>query len=133
MIMNLQFFKKSIDVTQKTQTPLKQSRFIYPMREWFIGLIVTIILFSLGASYLAYDFYVLYHSLDQQVVTDETVVSYRGKQATAVLKTYADREARFNELRADHPPVTPRPTTMNATSTSPTTTSAVLANPHAAQ
>lgn len=81
---------------------LRTPKLIYPLREWAIGLFVSVTLFIISTAYIGYDFYMQYQGIgNPTTITDESVVTYQEKIVSSMLALYRERETEFNRLREE--------------------------------
>lgn len=89
----------------KILTPFRTSgstphRLIHPVREWFVGLVCSIILTVGLFGYLGYEFYIQLHSLETPDVIGEDLPIYHVEGARNIVDTYKERKQEFERLRS---------------------------------
>lgn len=107
MKLNLSVLTSKI---RRTAAPAEGSdvlRFMNPNRDWFLGLTAAVVLFILGAGYIAYDFYQQFGVPNQAVIVEERPVVYQGDEVVRYAELYEEKEREFNALRARRPYVPP--------------------------
>lgn len=100
MKLNSDIFAQLVSITRR-KAPVVNRPLINPNREWMIGLLGASFLFLGGASYLGYDFYTQYESIDMMPAIETQTTVYREKDVALILKEYNERENRFNALHAN--------------------------------
>ena len=103
---------------------LSDPQIMHPYRDWYIGLFVTVLLFSGSAYWSAYSYMKNKNVTDIQPVNQSgEVVVYRESQVTAALQKILEREQALANLLGSvvptEPLITESATTSAATSTIP--------------
>lgn len=98
MKFELSFLKKIQHVPFGTKTGAPRPS-IYPVREWGVSLLVTVLiacgLFGLGGL----DFYRQYTDSDKPEVTEEHIPRYRAQDADSLILYFDGRQKAFDTLR----------------------------------
>ena len=79
----------------------RDRRRMHSMREWLIGLSISVCIFCLLSVYAGYLFYDLFNGDDEIVFYESALVSYDQERVQAVLEQYGTRKRNFENLRAD--------------------------------
>lgn len=97
--------KNSLDIFKNIKEPFKKGRVSYdkrftdPRRDWFIGLLLFIVLVGIGAVWSAQTF-VQYRNVDTKGGTsEESLVQYNAKLIQEVVSVYEDRQSTYDALR----------------------------------
>lgn len=76
-------------------------KLMHPIREWAIGLGVGTVLFVIAVAFSGYAFITQSERLDEEIVSDSSVVLYKQEETKDILNKYRTREETFGRLRAD--------------------------------
>lgn len=76
---------------------------LYPIREWGVCLLVTMVIAIGLIGYAALEFHAQLNDRNAPVLAEEQIVRYRGGEAESIIRYYEGKERAFNALREDRP------------------------------
>jgi hypothetical protein len=85
---------------------LRDPQLIFPDRDWFIGVVVTVLIVVSGGALSVYQYW-RYTTVDFEVESDVTLVPYRAAQVAAALEKYQAKLQLHSELKGEVPSQTP--------------------------
>ena len=89
-------------------------RLIEPVREWALGLTVSVVLFLILAGYAGFDFYQQSQFAGVEAESGETLVVYKERDVVSALEYYRTKEESFKKLRTDRSAVFVSPSPQGA-------------------
>jgi hypothetical protein len=116
------FFSSRLKRSSHTDMRTPGHQLIKPMREWFVCLALTVCSSVVLFGYIGYDFYTQYDGVDIPPQNQKAVSMYPHQDAEALIKSYDDKKALFDQLRTEQSAseVVPTPQIVNeATATNP--------------
>jgi len=110
-----------------TMRPHTKAPFIYPAREWALGLLVGVFVFVIGVVHGSALFMSASNKTEADVLAPQEVVEipYNEREVRAVLATYEARARAFAQMRGALPVATSTPVTEASVPEEPQTPSGV--------
>jgi hypothetical protein len=98
--------KKYFHSTQSSHdTEDATHEFMHPTRDWMLVLGCAVLIFGAGVAFSAYDFYMQFGVPQEIDAVEEKKVRYKDKEVQSGATSYAEKEVRFNALRANKAPL----------------------------
>ena len=93
----------------KRQRGLRDHQIIHPVREWFIGLVCSLLILVGGAVWSAFTYFEVSGRTVETTSTDVVTANvYRGDIVNAALAKFRERTDNFNQLLENRVEITPR-------------------------